>query len=94
MKKTWIIFLISFSLPFCFLSQNAINGIKVSLDTTEVSFKNGKAVTNKLIVYNSNDIKKTISVNVSHPESWKFLGDKFKVYEIEPLDTIFIPMTS
>jgi hypothetical protein len=92
MKKTWIIFLISFSLPLCFLSQNAINGIKVSLDTTEVSFINGRAVTNKLIVYNSNDIKKTISVNVSHPESWKFLGDKFKVYEIDPLDTIFIPI--
>lgn len=92
MKKTWIIFLISFSLPLCFLSQNAINGIKVSLDTIQVSFTNGRAVTNKLIVYNSNDIKKTISVNVSHPESWKFLGDKFKVYEIKPLDTIFIPI--
>lgn len=92
MKKTWIIFLISFSLPLCFISQNAINGIKASLDTTEVSFTNGRAVTNKLIVYNSNDIKKTISVNVSHPESWKLLGDKFISYEIDPLDTIFIPI--
>ena len=92
MKKTWIIFLLSFSLPLCFISQTAINGIKVSLDTIEVSFTNGRAVTNKLIVYNSNDIKKTISVNVSHPESWKLLGDKYKLYEIEPLDTIFIPI--
>ena len=74
----------------CF-TQNQLFESKF-IDSLKIFYR-GESVSNILQVINRDPTTPLkISLNVSHPENWKYLGDKFKIYEIMPNDSVFLPI--
>ena len=75
------------------LAVKAQDNIFCKTQKESIEFSKGEYISNKLIVVNNDPVEtKNISVRVSHPGSWKFLGNKFTSYSLPPLDTIYIPI--
>lgn len=84
---------------FLFLNLVQVNFI-ISQETSDLSLKHAELVlekteptTNILKVINTDTVKDlNFRLLVSHPNNWKFLGDKSFIYSLKPLDSIFLPI--
>jgi hypothetical protein len=91
--------LFRYSILFLVFSLTIISNCNYSQENVQVDFinknieiDNGKAVSNICRIINNNETPLSFTVSISHPEMWKVLGDKFKVYDLQPFDSIFLPV--
>ena len=82
-----------FALIALFLSPiSAQKKINLKFTTPEVEFLRGDAVSNILKVTNLDSSEIPFTLTISHPDKWQILGDKFKVYTLNPNDSLFLPV--
>lgn len=97
MINLYKVILCLYSLVIMLISFTPINaqGEKISSSIIKETclFTTGEGVSNILKVTN-NDSLSTLSftLSVAHPENWRFLGDKLKVYFLPPKDSLFLPI--
>ncbi len=85
----------------CFVSFG-LSGLKTSAQSKKIIstilnktmfFETGQGITNVLKVINNDSLSNfNFNLIVAHPEGWRFLGNKFSNYTINPLDSIFLPI--
>jgi hypothetical protein len=86
-------------LIFLFFKLFHVNHV-ISQETTDLSLKYKEIIleqteptSNILKVVNTDSVKElNFRLLVSHPNNWKFLGDKSFIYSLKPLDSIFLPI--
>ncbi|MBD00640.1 MAG: hypothetical protein CL841_04730 [Crocinitomicaceae bacterium] len=83
---------ILFIIAFVGLFISPFSSQKINFVNTEIEFYRGQIVSNILKITNTDSIELLFKVSISHPEKWKILGDKFKVYSLSPSDSLFLPV--
>ena len=86
-----ILFLV-FSLAIISNCNYSQENVQVDFINKNIEIDNGKAVSNICRIINNNETPLSFTVSISHPEIWKVLADKFKVYDLQPFDSIFLPV--
>lgn len=86
-----------FSLVIMFTSFTNISAQVEKISTTIIKetclFTAGEGVSNVLKVTNPDSLSIfNFTLSVAHPENWRFLGDKSKVYSLPPKDSLFLPI--
>lgn len=83
---------------FLFLTKSNSSFTQLEKISTKILNKNceyysGESVSNILKVTNKDSSNTlTFKLSVAHPENWRFLGDKLKVYSLSPKDSLFLPI--
>ena len=97
MIKLYKVILCLYSLVIMLISFTPINaqGEKISSSIIKETclFTTGEGVSNILKVINNDSLSTLLfTLSVAHPENWRFLGDKLKVYSLPPKDSLFLPI--
>ena len=97
MIKLYKVTLCLYSLVFIIISFTPISAQGEKISTTIIKeiclFKTGESVSNILKVVNNDSLSTfNLKLSVAHPENWRFLGDKLKVYSLPPKDSLFLPI--
>ena len=87
-KRVKILFIITFVALFI----TPFSAQKLQFINSEIEFYRGQLVSNILKITNTDSTELLFKVSVSHPEKWKILGDKLKVYTLSPSDSLFLPV--
>ena len=83
---------ILFIIAFVALFITPLRAQKMNFINTEIKFFRGQIVSNILKITNTDSTELLFKVSISHPERWKILGDKLKVYSLSPSDSLFLPV--
>ena len=81
-----------FIIAFVGLFISPFSSQKINFVKTEIEFNRGQIVSNILKIINTDSTELLFKVSISHPEKWKILGDKLKVYSLSPSDSLFLPV--
>ena len=92
MKSQIKIFFLFALIALFYSSISAQKKIDLKFTTQEVEFLRGDAVSNILKVTNLDSSQILFTLTISHPDKWQVLGDKFKVYTLNPNDSLFLPV--
>jgi hypothetical protein len=83
---------------FLFLTKSNSSFTQYENISSKILYKNcefysGESVSNILKVTNK-DSSNTLNfkLSVAHPENWRYLGDKLRVYSLLPNDSVFLPV--
>ena len=89
MIKLYKVILCLYSLVIIIISFTPISAqgekISATINKETCLFKTGEGVSNILKIVNNDSLSTfNFTLSVAHPENWRFLGDKLKVYSLPP----------
>lgn len=88
-----VVILLLITVDFISFSQNTNYGpLSCSIRNYEKIVKEGEVVTNVLVVKNQNGIAREFYLEIASPDDWQVLNSSQRVFNLEPNDSLFIPI--
>jgi len=87
-----VIYLYLFSIVFAQSKASKYKAITASFLNEEVNFADLAVVTNVLKVKNNNGKTYTFTISINIPSGWKTMNNEERVYNLNPNDSVYIPI--